>query len=211
METIDMESQIISELTSSARTLDQLANESASEIGKAADLLVARLKDGGRVYIFGNGGSAADAQHFASELVGRYILDRPPLPAIALTTDTSVITSISNDYSFSEAFARQVEALVKPGDVVIGISTSGRSANVVAGIHAARDIGAHTIALIGAGITGLAGIADIVIPVPSSETPRIQEAHSVIIHTLCNIVDQSFHTTGEQAGEAANGTHGIAP
>jgi D-sedoheptulose 7-phosphate isomerase len=143
--------------------------------------------------IFGNGGSAADAQHFAAELGGRYRRERCALPALALTTDSSMLTAISNDYGFSRVFARQVEALALPGDTVIGISTSGRSANVIAGLQTARTLGARTVALLGADITGLAGVADQVISVPSTDTPRIQEAHAVIIHILCDLVEKALN------------------
>jgi D-sedoheptulose 7-phosphate isomerase len=183
---------VISELRRSARLLEQLASESSGTIRQAGELLIERLSAGSKVLIFGNGGSAADAQHFASELVGRYRLDRAPLPALALTTDTSSLTSISNDYGFSEVFARQVRALAHPGDVVIGISTSGRSANVIAGLQAGRNLGTHTIALIGSDILGLAALADVVLSVPSSDTPRIQEAHGVMIHILCDMVEAAL-------------------
>jgi D-sedoheptulose 7-phosphate isomerase len=189
---MDIDRFIVAELTSSAQLLDKLAGESASEIRKASELLLAQLSAGGKVLIFGNGGSAADAQHFASELVGRYRRERSPFPAVALTTDSSTLTSISNDYGFSEAFSRQVQALAKPGDVVVGISTSGRSANVIAGLQTARDAGAKTVALIGANILGLAALADVVISVPSEDTPRIQEMHGVIIHILCDIIEQGL-------------------
>ncbi|MFC1879254.1 SIS domain-containing protein [Chloroflexota bacterium] len=189
---MDIDRFIISELTISGQLLDKLASESASEIRKAGELLLARLAAGGKVLIFGNGGSAADAQHFVSELVGRYRLERAPFPAVALTTDPSTLTSISNDYGFSEAFARPVQALAQPGDVVVGISTSGRSTNVIAGLQAARNAGANTVALIGANILGLAALADVVISVPSEDTPRIQEMHGVIIHILCDIIEQGL-------------------
>jgi len=190
---MDLNKFITSELKSSASLLEKLASESTIEIQQTAELLIKCLSSGGKVLLFGNGGSAADAQHFATELVGRYRRDRPAIPAISLTSDTSLITSISNDYGFSEVFARQVQALAQPGDIVIGISTSGRSANVIAGLGSARDKGAHTVALIGANILGLAALVDIVISVPSEDTPRIQEAHGVIIHILCDIVEQSLH------------------
>lgn len=190
---------IASEFLASAGLLQQLAQSSIEQIGEAADMLIACLQQNGKVLIFGNGGSAADAQHFAAELAGRYRLERRALPVLALTTDTSLLTAISNDYSFSQVFARQVEAHVWPGDIVIGISTSGRSANVIAGLQTARALRASTIALIGANITGLAGLADQVISVPSEDTPRVQEAHAVIIHILCDLVETALAKADLQA------------
>ncbi|MCU0488459.1 MAG: D-sedoheptulose 7-phosphate isomerase [Anaerolineales bacterium] len=169
-----------------------MANEPAEAILAAARLLIDCLASGHKVLIFGNGGSAADAQHFAAELAGRYRRERRALPAIALTTDTSLLTAISNDYSFTHVFARQIEALLQPGDLVIGISTSGRSANVIAGLETARDLGGHGLALTGANRYLLASVAELVIGVPSEDTPRIQEAHALIIHILCDLVERAF-------------------
>jgi D-sedoheptulose 7-phosphate isomerase len=183
---------ITAEFRASAQLLYQLAAESADQVLAVGEVLIACLQSGHKVLIFGNGGSAADAQHFAAELGGRYRLERRALPALALTTDTSMLTAVSNDYGFAQVFARQVEALAQPGDVAIGISTSGRSANVIAGMQTARTLGAITVALLGANITGLAGLADQVISVPSIDTPRIQEAHTVIIHILCDLVEKSL-------------------
>ena len=185
----DQNQFIAGEFLASAGLLQQMAVDSVEQIVEAAQMLVQCLQNGGKVLIFGNGGSAADAQHFAAELAGRYRQERRALPALALTTDTSLLTAISNDYSFGHVFARQVEAHARPGDLAVGISTSGRSANVIAGLQTARVLGAGTIALIGANITGLAGLADQVISVPSLDTPRIQEAHAVIIHILCDLVE----------------------
>jgi D-sedoheptulose 7-phosphate isomerase len=142
--------------------------------------------------VFGNGGSAADAEHFVTELVGRYRQERDPLPAVALTANTPQLTALANDLGYEQIFARQVRAFAKPGDVVIGISTSGRSVNVITGLQEARDRGAHTIALIGADIIGLAAVAETVISVPATDTPRVQEAHSVIIHILCDIIERAL-------------------
>jgi D-sedoheptulose 7-phosphate isomerase len=183
---------IAAEFRASAQLLQQLASESADQLLAVGEMLMACLQSGHKVLIFGNGGSAADAQHFATELGGRYRQERRALPALALTTDTSMLTAVSNDYGFAQVFARQVEALAQPGDVAIGISTSGRSANVIAGMQTARTLGARTVALLGANITGLAGLADQVISVPSTDTPRIQEAHTVIIHILCDLVEKSL-------------------
>jgi len=146
---------------------------------------------GGRVLTFGNGGSAADAQHLAGELVGRYLRDRAALSAIALTTDPSVITAIANDMGYESVFRRQVEAHGRPGDVAVGISTSGRSANVVQALSAARERGLVTVALTGGGGGHLAGQVDYLIDVPTTSTPRIQEVHGMVVHLLCEIVEES--------------------
>jgi len=183
---------IAAEFGTSAQLLQQMASDSVEQVAAAAEILINCLLDGRKILIFGNGGSAADAQHFATELAGRYRLERRALPALALTTDTSMLTAIGNDYGFTQVFARQVEAHAQPGDTVIGISTSGRSANVIAGLQTARVLGARTLALIGANITGLAGVADQVISVPSMDTPRIQEAHAIIIHILCDLVEKAL-------------------
>lgn len=186
------ESFIKSEINATADLLHRMASEPVEAILAAAGLLIDCLAGGHKVLVFGNGGSAADAQHFAAELAGRYRRERRALPAIALTTDTSLLTAISNDYSFTQVFARQVEALLQPGDVVIGISTSGRSANVIAGLEAARALGGHGLALTGANRHPLADVAELVIAVPSEDTPRIQEAHALIIHILCDLVERAF-------------------
>ncbi|HEX2221902.1 MAG TPA: SIS domain-containing protein [Candidatus Limnocylindria bacterium] len=158
------------------------------EIDALAGLLCERLAAGGRIWIFGNGGSAADAQHFATELLGHFVRDRRALPAVALTTDTSALTGIANDYDFDDVFARQVQGVATAGDVVIGISTSGESENVVRGLEAARGCGATTVALCGrAG--RLARRADHAIAIPSDVTARIQEMHGLTIHLLCERID----------------------
>lgn len=147
------------------------------------------LEHGGKILLMGNGGSAADSQHIAAELVGRYKRERKGLPAIALTTDTSILTSVGNDYGFEHVFARQVEALCNADDVVIGISTSGNSTNVVAGIEAARQAKAYTVALTGAGGGRLGTLCDLTLAIPSNDTPRIQEAHILIGHILCELAE----------------------
>jgi D-sedoheptulose 7-phosphate isomerase len=154
----------------------------------AADVIAA-LEGGGKLIVFGNGGSAADAQHFAGELTGHYQRDRRAIPAIALTTDTSVLTAIANDYGYEDVFARQVEALCGAGDVVIGISTSGGAENVVRGLRAARDRGARTWALGGAAGGRCAEVAERALCVPSDATARIQEMHITIIHAVSELVD----------------------
>ncbi len=159
------------------------------EVLAAARLLANTFKGGGKALTFGNGGSAADAQHLAAELVNRFQVERPPLAALALTTDTSILTSIANDYDFQEVFAKQVRALGKPGDVAIGLTTSGSSPNVVRGLEAARQIGLQTLVLTGGDGGPVAALADLALIVPSGVTPRIQEVHLTIIHILCDLVD----------------------
>ena len=156
-----------------------------------ADAITKSLKQGGSVLVFGNGGSAADAQHFAAELVGRYEKDRKAWPAIALTTDTSALTAIGNDYGFDRVFARQIEALGRPGDVAIGISTSGKSPNVLRALETANARGLVTIALTGRG--GDAGrIATLHVPVDEERTARIQEVHATILHAICDLVESEL-------------------
>jgi D-sedoheptulose 7-phosphate isomerase len=147
------------------------------------------LKNGGKILVMGNGGSAADSQHIAAEIVGRYKRDRRGLPAIALTTDTSILTSVGNDFGFDYIFSRQVEALCNPADVVIGISTSGNSANVIKAIETAKQIGATTVALTGGTGGKLAAMCDFSLIMPSSDTPRIQEAHIFVGHSLCGLLE----------------------
>lgn len=147
------------------------------------------LLTGGKILLLGNGGSAADCQHIAAEIVGRYQRERRGLPAIALTTDTSILTAVGNDYGFERIFSRQVEALCTPADVVIGLSTSGNSPNVLAAIHTARQIGAFTMGLTGGSGGKLAQCCDLSLVVASKDTPRIQEAHILVGHLLCDLID----------------------
>lgn len=155
----------------------------------AARLLAKTFQNGHKVLIFGNGGSAADAQHITAEFVNRFQIERPPLAAVALTTDTSILTAIGNDYDFSDIFVKQIQALGRPGDVAWGISTSGNSPNVVKALQAARHLGMHTLAVTGQGGGKMAPLADIAIIVPSPETPRIQEVQLTIGHIIVDLVD----------------------
>ncbi|MDP6637426.1 MAG: SIS domain-containing protein [Phycisphaerae bacterium] len=166
-------------------------------IEQAVTLIVAGYRAGGGLCAFGNGGSAADAQHIVAELVGRFLIDRKPLRAQALTTDTSILTSVANDYQFDTIFSRQVEAFGTPGDIAFGITTSGDSANVVAGLQKAKLIGMKTIALTGPGGGKCAELADILLDAgdEGDPTPRIQEAHMVIYHTICELVEAAMATT----------------
>ena len=165
-------------------------------VGEAARALIGAYESGGRVVAFGNGGSAADAQHLAAELVGRYRRERRPLPAVSLATDPSVVTSIANDYSFDDVFARQIEALGTPGDVAFGISTSGRSPNVVNALARARGRGLRTIGLTGAGGGAMAPLCDVLLAVPLKETARIQEVHLVTYHAICAAVEARLGAAG---------------
>ena len=161
-----------------------------------AERLLACLRDGGTIYLCGNGGSAADAQHVAAEFVGRFLRERQPLPAVALTCNTSILTAIGNDYDFSEVFARQVKAQVRSNDVVVGISTSGRSTNVLKALIAAREARATTIGFTGAGGHGLAALCDECLLAPSESTPRIQEAHLLAWHLICDAVERAIAGPG---------------
>jgi D-sedoheptulose 7-phosphate isomerase len=159
------------------------------EVGR---VMAARLKAGGKVLSFGNGGSAADAQHLAGELVGRYLRDRAALPALALVTDPSILTAVGNDMGFDAVFRRQVEAHGRRGDVAVGISTSGKSPNVLEAFRAARERGLVTVALTGGGGGKLPGLVDYLIDVPHPATPRIQEVHGMVVHVLCQVVEEEI-------------------
>lgn len=163
--------------------------QSVSAIQAAADLVRRTLGEGGKVLAFGNGGSAADSQHVVAELVNRFQVDRRAFAALALTTDTSVLTSIANDVGYERVFARQIEALGRPGDVALGISTSGQSSSVLAALRQARDQGLKTIALLGRDQSRCRDLADVLLVVPSSSTARIQEVHRTILHVLCELVE----------------------
>jgi D-sedoheptulose 7-phosphate isomerase len=167
-------------------------DDNARLIVETGGLMADRLRAGGKVLVFGNGGSAADAQHLAGELVGRYLRDRPALSAIALTTDPSILTAIANDMGYENTFRRQVEAHGRSGDVAIGISTSGRSKNVLEGLRAARERGMVTIGLTGGGGGKVRGMVDHLIDVPHEATPRIQEVHGMVVHLLCQIVEEAM-------------------
>lgn len=166
--------------------------DQADLIHQMADCTTQALRDGYKIVLFGNGGSAADAQHVAGEFVNRFLIDRQPLPALALTTDTSVLTCIGNDVQFDEVFARQVKALVGENDVVIGISTSGQSANVLRGVEAARAKGAVTMGFTGQDGGRLKHVVDHCLCVPSNSTPRIQEAHITVLHIICELAERSL-------------------
>lgn len=162
------------------------------DIARLAEMVITCLAGGGKVLLMGNGGSAADSQHIAAELVGRFQKERRGLAAIALTTDTSILTSVGNDYGYEQIFSRQVEALCRAGDVLIGISTSGNSPNVLRAIEAGKAVGAITVAFTGEGGGKLAALCDLTIAAPSRVTARVQEAHILIGHILCELVDDAI-------------------
>jgi D-sedoheptulose 7-phosphate isomerase len=174
------------------QAVERAVVELAGRIDACARLLAGALRDGGKVLVMGNGGSAADAQHLAAELVGRFLRERRALPAIALTTDSSILTAVGNDYGFDRIFQRQVEALAVPGDVVIGISTSGNSPNVLLALQAAREIGCTTVGLLGRDGGKIAAQVDVNLTVSSMQTPHIQEVHAIIVHILCDLVEQQL-------------------
>ena len=172
---------------------DMLAHTSLqNELARAVDTCVCALRSGGKLMFAGNGGSAAEAQHLSAEMVGRFLKERRPLPSIALSTDTSALTAIGNDYGYEHVFSRQVEALGNKGDVLIAMSTSGRSPNIVSAMKSARDRGVVTIAVTGVHPRDMGEIADIVLKVPSSHTPQIQEGHLVLGHLLCGMVENQL-------------------
>jgi len=171
---------------------EQLLHNSIVQIIEIAEYIITALKKGGKLLVFGNGGSASDAQHIVAELVGKFSKERPGLAAIALTTNSSILTALANDYGYDIVFARQIEALGQKNDVVLGISTSGRAKNVAAGIKQAKKMGLKTIALTGGDGGDIAKLADVSLLVPSSSTPRIQEAHITIGHILCELAEQAI-------------------
>jgi D-sedoheptulose 7-phosphate isomerase len=189
-----LKENIRSQMAETVRNLDAMASDEAlvGLMAEATAVCVGALKNGGKILFAGNGGSAADSQHLAAELVSRFHYDRPGLPAIALTTDTSALTAIGNDYGFEYLFARQVEALANSQDVFFGISTSGRSPNVLNALRAARKKGLVTIGLTGRGGGEMPDLCDYCLRVPSDSTPRIQEGHIVMGHTLCCMIEQQM-------------------
>ena len=180
------------QLTSHVEVIHIVSNKLAPRVAECAQMLIDTLQAGQKILIMGNGGSAADAQHFAAEMVGRFLMERKALPAIALTTDTSILTAVGNDYGFDDIFKRQVEALTKPDDVLIGISTSGNSKNIKRAFAAGKNLGVKTIGLLGRDGGEIASLADLDLTVPRLETPRIQEAHLVMIHILCDLVEKGL-------------------
>jgi len=182
--------QIRGQLRESCRVKESFSEELLGRIAQFAERAAAALAEGNKIVLFGNGGSAADAQHIAAELVVRLRANRPGLAALALTTNTSVLTAASNDYGFEAVFARQIESLVAPGDVLVALSTSGSSANIVRGVEAGLSRGAFVVAMTGETGGTLAGKVDLLINVPSCDSQRIQEAHITIGHIVCALIEE---------------------
>jgi D-sedoheptulose 7-phosphate isomerase len=185
----DLLARVRASFAEHARVSAATLEAAAEPIVAAAALLIAALRGGSKILAFGNGGSAADAQHLAAELAGRYERERPALPALALTANSSDLTAIGNDYGFEQVFARLVEAHGRPGDVAVAISTSGNSENVLRGVDAARALGLRCIGLTGKGGGKLAARVDVAVVVPADATARVQEAHGTIVHVLCELVE----------------------
>ena len=194
---MEIRDQVLGQIRESAAIKDRLATQALDEIAAIASAVLECLKSGGKLIAFGNGGSAADAQHLVAELVGRYRLERQSLPAIALTSNSSSVTAIANDYGFEEVFARQVRALAKSEDVVLAISTSGNSPSVLRGILAAKQIGALTVGLTGQNGGQLRELVYLKLCVPSCSTPRIQEIHILVAHIISEIIDTYFVTAAQ--------------
>jgi D-sedoheptulose 7-phosphate isomerase len=191
-----MEQDIRQVLLESAELKRRMADELVDDIRAAGEMLTRAMLAGGTVALCGNGGSAADAQHLSGELVGRFLLERPGYAAIALTTDTSILTAIGNDYSFEDIYARQVEALLRPGDVLVAFSTSGNACNCVRAVEKAAEKSVLTLALTGAGGGRLGELCDLTIRVPHQTTARVQEAHITIGHILCGLVERALVEAG---------------
>jgi D-sedoheptulose 7-phosphate isomerase len=184
-----MEDYIIKIFRESEQVKEAFLNDNLNRIVAVVEAITAALTAGNKILLFGNGGSAADAQHLAAEFVNRFLIERPPLPAIALTTDTSIITSIGNDYDFSEIFSKQIRAIGHKGDIAWGISTSGTSRNVIKGFEAAKKAGLVTMGLTGRDGGDIGKIVDFHLNVSSNSTPRIQEVHITVGHVICEMVD----------------------
>ena len=187
-----MITEIKSQLAAHREVITRVELELAPLIAEMATLLVETFTRGGKLLVMGNGGSAADTQHFVAEIVGRFKMERRALPAIALSTDTSILTAIGNDYGFDRVFRRQVEALAAPGDVVVGISTSGNSPNVLQALELAREKGCRTVGLLGRDGGSIKAACDLALIVPTSDTPRVQEGHITIIHIVCDLLEKTM-------------------
>ncbi len=190
-------------IQSSIEVHSRLLEACLPALSAAAEALIAAYRGGHKAIFFGNGGSAADAQHLAAEFVGRYLLERPPLPALALHANTSSVTAIANDYGYDQVFARQLQALAAPGDVAVGISTSGNSRSVLEALAVARKMGVATIGLTGASGGRMREMVDVLIAAPSSETPRIQECHILVGHALCDAVERALAAVPAAMGVSA--------
>src|SRR5438874_623531 len=184
------EQKAIAELIEGSDVIRRTALQLAPAIVVVAELLTNALRAGGKILICGNGGSAADAQHFAAELVGRFRRNRPGWSALALTVDASILTSLGNDFGFEQVFARQVQAMGRPGDILVAISTSGHSKNVLAAVEVASSLGIRTVGLTGEGVSELGEMVDHHLPIPSANTAFIQQAHMAVIHVLCDLIEE---------------------
>ena len=187
-----MKECIQTQLRSHCEVMAAVERDLMPAIESAVSLLVDAFRSGNKLLVMGNGGSAADAQHFAAEIVGRFKLERRALPALSLTTDTSILSAIGNDYGFDFVFSRQVEAHAAPGDVVVGISTSGNSPNVQLALQRAVESGCRTVALLGRDGGSIKGAVELAIIIPSNDTPRIQEGHITVIHIICDLVEKAL-------------------
>lgn len=187
-----MKDTIKSQILDSIRTKERVIASELGNIEKAAEAIISALRSGGKLLVFGNGGSAADSQHIAAELVGRFKLERKALAAVALTTDTSILTAMANDYGFDSVFSRQIEGLGKKGDIALGLSTSGNSKNVLEAIRKARSMGIRTVGLLGGSGGQLKDECDIAIVVDSKDTARVQESHITVAHIICGIVENEL-------------------
>ncbi|GFO60423.1 phosphoheptose isomerase [Geomonas silvestris] len=190
-----MKEEIRIQLQRHCEVMAAIERDLTPTIEEVVEILCAGFRAGKKLLVMGNGGSAADAQHFAAEMVGRFKLERSALPAIALSTDTSALTAIGNDYGFDRVFSRQVEAHAQAGDLVFGISTSGNSPNIQLALECAAQRGCRTIALLGKDGGSIKGVAELSLVVPSNDTPRIQEGHITIIHILCDLVERRLFAT----------------
>jgi len=189
-----MITEITTQLAAHRDVIARIEQEITPRIAEMVTLLLETFTRGGKLLVMGNGGSAADAQHFVAEIVGRFKMERRALPAVALSTDTSIMTAIGNDYGFDKVFRRQVEALAAEGDVVVGISTSGNSPNVQQALELAREMGCRTVGLLGKDGGSIRECCDLALVVPSDDTPRIQEGHITIIHIVCDLLERALFT-----------------
>ena len=187
-----MINEIQAQLRDHRAMIELLVRDMVPLIAEMGILISEALKGGSKLLVMGNGGSAADSQHFVAEIVGRFKMVRRALPAVALSTDTSILTAIGNDYGFEFIFSRQVEALAVPGDVVVGISTSGNSPNVLKALNTAKARGCYTIGLLGKDGGSIKAACDLALVIPSADTPRIQEGHATIIHIVCDLVEKAL-------------------
>ncbi|MEA3465303.1 MAG: D-sedoheptulose 7-phosphate isomerase [Thermodesulfobacteriota bacterium] len=187
-----MQEKISQHINQHIEVFQQVVPLLVADIERCAQLMCQALRNGNKILVMGNGGSAADAQHFAAELVGRFLKNRAALPAIALTTDTSILTAVANDFGYEQVFSRQVEALANAGDVVVGISTSGNSANVQLALNLAHEQECHTVAFLGRDGGIIAPQVDLALTVAVNDTPRIQEVHLTLIHILCDLIESDL-------------------